>query len=347
MFEFHSPAFAADLVATCKVGLQQSRLHSSEVMVIYADTLTDPAYAAAFWAAAKELGADVFQVTTAAMPINRKSRVENRATVGEAMLAALKDADMVLDISNGGLLYSDSREQILKGGGRILRVREPWDILKRLPPTEAVRDRTVKGAARLAQANRIRVWGPNGTDFTVERRDRVTECQYGAADQPGRWDHWPSGMIYCAPVEETLNGRLVIDRGDLLFPPNLYVREPLHCEFRNGVLESMEGGTDAVLFKEYLFRSGERNARRMAHLGWGTEHRARWEMFSIRGSDGGGSIEARSAYGNVLLALGENRDLGGQNAAPVHSDIALRRASLELDGELIVEDGRIVAAGLG
>jgi 2,5-dihydroxypyridine 5,6-dioxygenase len=204
----------------------------------------------------------------------------------------------------------------------------------------------VQGAAKLESASRIRVRSANGTDLRVERGKRVVECQYGAADEPGRWDHWPSGMVYCAPIEESLNGKLVIDKGDLLFPPNRYVHEPIYCEFRDGVLERMDGGADAVLFTEYLFRSGERNARRIAHLGWGTEHRARWEMFSIRGQEGGGSIEARSAYGNVLMALGENRDLGGQNAAPVHCDIAIRRATLELDGETIVEDGRIVAAEL-
>ena len=200
--------------------------------------------------------------------------------------------------------------------------------------------------ARLAQANLIRVRSDNGTDFSVERNNRVTECQYGAADVKGRWDHWPSGMIYCAPVETTLKGTLIIDRGDLLFPPNRYVQEPIRCEFRAGYLEHIDGGADAVIFSEYLFRSGDRNCRRIAHLGWGTEHRARWETFSIRGGEGGGSIEARSAYGNVLLALGENRDLGGENSAPVHSDIALRRATLELDGEVIVSDGRIVPEAL-
>ena len=51
-----------------------------------------------------------------------------------------------------------------------------------------------------------------------------------------------------------------------------------------------------------------------------------------RGADGGGGAELRSIYGGVLLALGENRDLGGLNGAPLHLDIALRRARLELDG---------------
>ena len=69
-------------------------------------------------------------------------------------------------------------------------------------------------------------------------------------------------------------------------------------------------------------------------------------MLASRGADGGGGAELRSIYGGVLLALGENRDLGGQNAAPFHVDIALRRARLELDGVAIVEDGRILEPSL-
>ena len=88
------------------------------------------------------------------------------------------------------------------------------------------------------------------------------------------------------------------------------------------------------------------NSRRLAHVGWGTDQRARWDILGSRGADGGGGAEARSIYGGVLLALGENRDLGGQNAAPFHVDIALRRARLELDGVAIVEDGRILEPSL-
>jgi len=314
--------------------------------MIYSDALTDPGYVAAFWAAARELGAEAVQVSVTAIPLSGSGRVENRTVVSERMTTALSAANIVIDISSGGLLYSDARNDLLKAGSRILRAREPWDVLRRLIPDPLVKLRSINGAKRLAEARTIQIRSRAGTNLKVQKGDRPVECQYGAADLAGRWDHWPSGMVYCAPLEETLEGELVIDRGDLLFPPNLYVRDPIHCVFKDGVMTKMEGGADAVIFKEYLYRSGNSNCLRLAHLGWGTEHRARWETFAIRGHAGGGSVEARSHYGNVLFALGENRDLGGSNDAPVHTDIALRCASLELDGKTIVEDGKIVAEGL-
>jgi hypothetical protein len=67
----------------------------------------------------------------------------------------------------------------------------------------------------------------------------------------------------------------------------------------------------------------------------------------MRGWDNAGGVEARSVYGNILVALGENGDLGGKNTSRLHIDISLRGGRLELDDEPIVEDGRFLAAGVG
>jgi 2,5-dihydroxypyridine 5,6-dioxygenase len=97
---------------------------------------------------------------------------------------------------------------------------------------------------------------------------------------------------------------------------------------------------------DMLDRRNERNSRRLAHIGWGTDHRASWEAFANRGADGGGGAEARSLYGGILVALGENRDLGGANASSLHIDIALRRAQLELDGVAVAGNGDILDPAL-
>ena len=101
------------------------------------------------------------------------------------------------------------------------------------------------------------------------------------------------------------------------------------------------------MLSDFLDRQGDANARRLSHVGWGLEHRARWETLAMRGWDNAGGVEARSVYGNILVALGENGDLGGKNNSKLHIDISLRGGRLELDDEPIVEDGRFLAAELG
>jgi 2,5-dihydroxypyridine 5,6-dioxygenase len=127
-----------------------------------------------------------------------------------------------------------------------------------------------------------------------------------------------------------------------MFPFERYVSEPVAIGFENGVAVSIEGGREAIMLRDLIATQNNPNCRRLAHVGWGTDHRARWDMLAARGADGGGGAELRSIYGGVLLALGENRDLGGANGAPLHLDIALRRARLELDGVAVVENGQIL-----
>ena len=93
---------------------------------------------------------------------------------------------------------------------------------------------------------------------------------------------------------------------------------------------------------DLIERQGDAGARRLAHVGWGVEHRARWDMLATRSWDNGGGVESRSIYGGILLALGENRDLAGRNASRLHIDIAVRHGRLELDGEPVVDSGRFL-----
>lgn len=336
-----SPNVAADLVPLFREGLRRSQVKEGETAIIYADTLTNPQYPAAFLAAAKDLGAEAFQIIQPAVP-HVLSKGMGRAMPTRLMVEAMKGADFVLDITTGGMLYSNEQNDILAAGTRILRVREPDDCLIRLLPNEEVRARTIRGGERLRLAKRIRITSEEGTDLTMSKADRPVSIQYGMADKPGRWDHWPTGLITTTAVEDTVEGTLVVGAASILFPFERYVTEPITVAFDRGVASSIEGGREAIMLRDLFATQNSPNCRRLAHVGWGTDHRARWDILASRGADGGGGAELRSIYGGVLLALGENRDLGGLNGAPLHLDIALRRARLELDGVAVVENGQIL-----
>jgi 2,5-dihydroxypyridine 5,6-dioxygenase len=336
-----SPNVAADLVPLFREGLRLSQVKEGEAAIIYADTLTNPQYPAAFLAAAKDLGAEAFQMVQPAVPRELGKGI-GRAVPTRLMIEAMKRADFVLDITTGGMLYSNEQSDILSAGTRILRVREPDDCLVRLLPNEEVRARTIRGGERFRQAERIRITSDDGTDLSMRKAGRAVSIQYGMADKPGRWDHWPTGLITTTVVEETVEGRLVVGPASVMFPFERYVTEPLTIGFEKGVAVSIEGGREAIMLRDLIATQNNPSCRRLAHVGWGTDHRARWDILAARGADGGGGAELRSIYGGVLVALGENRDLGGANGAPLHLDIALRRARLELDGVAVVENGQIL-----
>ena len=124
-----------------------------------------------------------------------------------------------------------------------------------------------------------------------------------------------------------------------------YVLEPVRLTVEKGRLVKVEGGVDAMLLRERLDQWQDPEAFVISHIGWGTDSRARWTEVAQRGTEEG-ARDARSTYGNVQVAFGANYRLGGKNQTMAHEDLVLRRATFELDGKVVVQDGQIIPEGL-
>lgn len=327
-----------DLVGMALAELRLCKVERNETVVLFTDTRTNPNYVSAFLAAGKELARSIFEVKIPFLP-----QGDGKITDLAPVIRILKNADFVVDLSTGSTLYiyGESLTEVLAGGTRVLQVKAVEDQLRRCFPTEEVRQRTAKGAQRLEQATEIRLSSKAGANLTMRKKGRKGLTQLGISDEKGRWDSWPSGFLYCAPEEESANGTLVLDVGDLLVMLGRYVSEPLRIEVANGTIKSIDGGVDAILLKDRLEQANDPEAYIISHIGWGTDHRARWSEIAQRGTEDG-AREVRSTYGNIQIAFGANYRLGGKNKTMAHEDLILRRAKFELDGKTIVDDGRII-----
>ena len=205
------------------------------------------------------------------------------------MIRILKAADLVVDLSTGSTLYiyGEGLTEVLAGGTRVLQVKANEEQLRRCFPTEEVRQRTAKGAERLERATEIRLVSKAGTDLKMRKQGRKGLTQFGISDENGRWDSWPSGFLYCAPEEETANGTLVLDVGDLLVMLGRYVAEPVRINVENGTIKSIDGGVDAVFLEERMDQAKDPEAYIISHIGWGTDNRARWSEIAQRGTEDG------------------------------------------------------------
>jgi 2,5-dihydroxypyridine 5,6-dioxygenase len=213
--------------------------------------------------------------------------------------------------------------------------------LRRCFPTDELRTKTINGAQWLERSKKIRVTSKAGTNLRMSKEGRGAGTQYGISDVPGRWDSWPSGFLFCAPLEDSANGVLVLDVGDILVMLGRYVAEPVRIDVEYGRIVKITGGVDAMLLRHHFEQSRDPDAFVISHIGWGTDRRARWTEVAQRGTEEGGR-DARSVYGNVQIAFGENYSLGGKNKTKAHEDLVLRQATFELDGVVIVQDGEIV-----
>lgn len=306
-------------------------------MLLHTDTRADPEYAAAALGAALELDASPYLLT---VPTLHPS-VEQLETIARAW----EEADLVIDlVSTGAHLFSPLNTRAVAAGTRVLRVSEPADVLDRMLPSDDVRRRTRLYADRLTTSRTLTVASESGTMLQMKIADRVGVAQYGLADESGRWDHWPSGLAQIAPIEDTVCGRLVVGTGDLVFTLGRYVRDPIECNVDRGVVTVDGAGVDAMILREWLASQEVPCASVVGVVGWGTDFRARWDRVAWHLHEPAGTMDAESFAGNVRIGLGNNASsmLRGSNTCHSHIDLQLRGCTVAIDGETVVDAGRLV-----
>lgn len=258
-------------------------------------------------------------------------------TGNKAAIAALKESDMVLDLMT--LLFSPEQHDILKTGTKILLAVEPPEVLVRMVPTDEDRQRVKHAAQRLERAREMHVTSDAGTDVRFPLGDFPVIGEYGLVDQPGRWDHWPSGFAFTFANEGGANGTLVLDKGDILLPQKSYLAAPVVLTIKNGYVTAIEGDLDADLLKDYMQNFGDGEAYATSHIGWGLQKRARWSTLGLYDREATLGMDARAFEGNFLFSLGPNNEGGGDRTTTCHIDIPMRGCSVYLDGEAVVERG--------
>ncbi|MGQ2923697.1 MULTISPECIES: 2,5-dihydroxypyridine 5,6-dioxygenase [Variovorax] len=265
---------------------------------------------------------------------------ETPLTNNPVALAAMKNSDIVLDLML--LLFSPEQMEILESGTKILLAVEPPEVLVRAVPTEADRERVLAASKLLKAAKKMHVTSPAGTDVTFKLGDFPTISEYGFCEEPGRWDHWPSGFLFTFANEGGSDGTIVIDRGDILLPQKNYVSDKITMRLREGFVRSIEGDIDAALLREFMEAYKDPEAYAIAHIGWGMQPRCFWHTLSLVDREATSGQDARAFEGNFLFSLGPNNEAGGTRTTPCHLDIPLRNCTVELDDVVVVRNGKVI-----
>lgn len=256
-------------------------------------------------------------------------------------IEAMKQADMVIDLM--GVLHSPELLEILAAKTRVLMVLEPPEVLAQMLPEADDKRRVMAADACIRAARTMRVTSKAGTDLNVRLGQFGTLPEYGFADEPGHWDHWPSGFTSTWPNEGTASGRVVIDVGDTLFPFKMYVSSPIVLDIEGGYIRKIDGGFEATYLRRYIEAYADSDAYAVSHIGWGLQPKAKWTGLGMRDKAQSLGMDARSYYGNFLFSTGPNSEAGGRNNSPCHIDIPMANCSVSLDGEPMTVDGDVVA----
>jgi aminopeptidase len=192
--------------------------------------------------------------------------------------------------------------------------------------------------ARLQGAKLVRITSPSGTDlrFTVGNRPIFVDEGIVTPEKAkskvflDRIASLPGGSVFFAPIETSVNGRVVVPRDDCKRKPLLGAS----YEFKNGKLSTFTAQSGAECVREILNAyAGTKDVFGSVSIGLNP---------ALRVIENDGDYRPGNAAGLVSFGIGQNVLLGGANKDVGGFGFPVTHATVEVDGVVVVRDGRLM-----
>lgn len=294
--------------------------------------------------AAYDLGAEFCMIQmptppqTAPVPV--KSTGTSWAIAGNrAVIEALKLVEVIVDCTVEGMIHAPEWPEIEDAGTRLLVItNEHPEILERTEPKPELAARVALGIQMLKEAREMRVTSKAGTDLVIDLTDAPCGGTPGFGTHKGAVSHWPGGLCLAFPGKDAVNGRIVMDVGDMNLTFKTVLTSRIDIRIEKDFITSIQGdGVDALHFREYLEAWEDRNAYGMSHVGWGVNPGARWVSAVMYDKRDMQAVEFRALAGSFLWSTGANQYAGRYTLG--HFDLPMRNCTIALDGRVVVENG--------
>jgi leucyl aminopeptidase (aminopeptidase T) len=184
---------------------------------------------------------------------------------------------------------------------------------------------------KIGSAERIRLTAPAGTDLEFSVEDRKLRVNDGIVDEKdiasGALNaSIPAGAVETTIVEDSANGRLVLD------VPAPWAGRTIHrveWTFQDGRIIAFEGDKNALeLRRQWEAASGDKNRISMLTIGLNTKAKFGYTINEL-------------VEGGVAVGIGGNEDLGGKNRRGFYYSGSVSKASLIVDGKTLVNRGKL------
>lgn len=142
----------------------------------------------------------------------------------------------------------------------------------------------------------------------------------------------PGGQLMVAPLETGANGRVVLPRARCEGQRLINAR----FEFRAGRVAGFSADSGSACVTNYLSRNAS-PADRLGYVMIGLNP-------ALKPVESGSGYFPGLGSGVVHIGLGYNTDLGGVNSTQVEKSFPLLRATVTIDGTVVLRDGRFTEA---
>ena len=252
----------------------------------------------------------------------------------EMISEAMKFADAVVCPASKSLTHTAARRNACEAGSRVATMPGiTLDTMVRCLSADyyAIADRTRELTVLLDEAKVARITTAIGTDLTIPIDGIKAISSTGLMHDPGSFGNLPSGESYMMPAEEQSEGVFIVD-GSMAGIGDLAGKTPITIKVEGGYAVEITGGPEADELRSKLEAVG-RKAFHTAELGIGTNDAAKII---------GNILEDEKVMGTVHIALGNNMSMGGTFDVPIHLDGIIKDPTLELDGKVIMDNGKLL-----
>lgn len=238
--------------------------------------------------------------------------------------------DVLIGATSASIYHTELGRVAAADGARVLAVTGCDEATLREGAIEAdfvaLEPLALDLAERLGRASEIEVSSPRGLRLRAALTQRDGYACTGRATTPGSRTGCPDIEAYIAPLEQSVEGTVVVDGSSTQFG---LVDGPIQIDVVGGRAQDVRGGKHAALLRGLFEQHGDA-ARCFAEFGFGLNPCARVI---------GKIIEDEATYGTGHVAFGTNESFGGANQASVHIDLVYWHPTVRLDGAVVMRDG--------
>ncbi len=295
---------------------------AGDPLLVLADTRSELNLAHALMAAGVRAGADTQLI------VKQLAKPDEAAYPGPILCEAFKAAKYIVSIIDDGIDASQAMLDAKAGGTSILytEVSSVEDYVVRALLHVDI-DKMIRIGTRVCElweaTDICRVTSPQGTDVSFQLKPRKADLGTGKLERPGMDDFFPGMQTNIAPVEESINGVIVVDASDSV---QGVVHTPYSMTMENGVIAKVEGGSEADNMREWLAGCNDPTIYKLCHFSLGLNPQA---------GISGRMIEDERKLAAVDFGFGyQNPDFGGTvGLSDFHMDIMMATPTVILDGK--------------
>lgn len=257
------------------------------------------------------------------------------AQVPKPVVAACAQSDVFFLPTSWSMTHTDARVEAIKNGARgttMCEVTEDCLCTGGILADYEENDRVArKLGAILSKTKTIRITSPAGTDISGDVTGRPVQYETGLFRERGQFAALPNSEINISPVEGSTEGILV---GDVrLMGYGVLRDEPVTIRVSEGIIVDVTGGKPAEYLQHALASFNDPSAYNLAEFAAGLNPFSRAYATNL---------EDLGKLGFAHNGIGSNYAIGGKVLAPCHIDIIYKDATVEFDGKVVLDKGKVL-----